>query len=88
MILAKNHLKMAQRCTPIKKRLCQGYLTINIRDENAACNGLRKAYYNLHFQEIKTDGVMPLDHIDLYKFWRAVKQPSSFFFKCNKTPTH
>ncbi len=92
--------------------LCQGCITIHIRDENAACNGLRKAYrwlqeiskessllvpssgrvlikerwawrvlssgailrrgektadYNLHPQEIKTDGVMPLDH-NLYRF--------------------
>ena len=92
--------------------LCQCCITIHIRDENAACNGLRKAYkkieeiseehsllvpssgrvpikerwawrvlssgtilrrggntadYNPHLQEIKTDGVMPLDH-DLYRF--------------------
>ena len=92
--------------------LCQGCITIHIRDENAAANGLRKAYkrieeiskepsllvpssgrvpiterwawrvlssgailrrgdktadYNLHLQEIKTDGMMPLDH-NLYRF--------------------
>ena len=89
----------------VREWLCQGCITMHIRDENAACNGLFKAYerikeskenslqvpssgrvtirercawkvlssgailrrgdkaadYNQHFQEIKTDGVVPLD---------------------------